>query len=761
MSINSPSHTQQSSSIIDFDAPKIKRYNHLRKVKNQVATVGISLGGISVIAAILLIFLYLMYEVVPMFAAADVEEINQYALVGDASETLYLAIEEQNELALRVAQSGQLSFINLEDGSVNTELQLPLPTGAEISSFAINSEESRLMAVGLSNGQVLLFKHNYRISYPDDGRVIAPRIDYPFGEEPLKLLDDGQAIEALAVRDEEEQLQIVVRNAGRLQGVTFIKEEDFLSEEMVLVPEAMSLPTLDDDTDAALTLGQLLIDIDQRFLFVQVSDKQLAVIDINQGHVQRIDLNGDIRAIEFLLGGLSLLIADETGDIGQWFMVRDALGQHQLTLIRTFTGDYPGEALTISSEQRRKGFVTASGDGQLGIYHSTAHRTVFQQALLDGQTQRMALSPRANRLLVLNTDNELQLLKIENEHPEVSWQSLWGEVWYESYQEPEYIWQSSSSSNDFEAKMSLMPLSFGTLKAAFYAMLLGAPLAICGAIYTAYFMTPMMRRKIKPLIELMEALPTVILGFLAGLWLAPFLEKNLVGVFSLFILLPPLVVLFAFAMSKLPQGIQNIVAEGWHGFILIPVLILIAAFCLGVSPMLEVMFFEGDMRQWLTHDLGISFDQRNAMVVGIAMGFAVIPTIFSIAEDAIFSVPKHLSYGSLALGATPWQTLVGVVLPTASPGIFSGLMIGLGRAVGETMIVLMATGNTPIMDANIFEGMRTLSANIAVEVPEAEVDSTHYRILFLAAFVLFSFTFVVNTIAEVVRQRLRKKYGSL
>ena len=88
-------------------------------------------------------------------------------------------------------------------------------------------------------------------------------------------------------------------------------------------------------------------------------------------------------------------------------------------------------------------------------------------------------------------------------------------------------------------------------------------------------------------------------------------------------------------------------------------------------------------------------------------------------------------------------------------------MIGLGRAVGETMIVLMATGNTPIMDANIFEGMRTLSANIAVEMPESEVGSSHYRVLFLAAFVLFVFTFIFNTVAEVVRQRLRNKYGSL
>ena len=146
---------------------------------------------------------------------------------------------------------------------------------------------------------------------------------------------------------------------------------------------------------------------------------------------------------------------------------------------------------------------------------------------------------------------------------------------------------------------------------------------------------------------------------------------------------------------------------------------------------------------------------------GVAMGFAVIPTIFSIAEDAVFGVPKSLSDGSLALGATRWQTMIRVILPTASPGIFSGLMIGLGRAVGETMIVLMATGNTPIMDWNLFEGMRTLAANIAVEMPESEVNSSHYRILFLAALTLFVFTFVVNTGAEVIRQRLREKYSSL
>lgn len=167
------------------------------------------------------------------------------------------------------------------------------------------------------------------------------------------------------------------------------------------------------------------------------------------------------------------------------------------------------------------------------------------------------------------------------------------------------------------------------------------------------------------------------------------------------------------------------------------------------------------MPNWLSNTLGIKYEQRNSLVVGIAMGFAVTPIIFSIAEDAIFSVPKALTSGSLALGATPWQTLVGVVLLTASPGIFSAVMIGLGRAVGETMIVLMATGNTAVMDFSMFSGFRTLSANIGVEMPEAGVGETHYRLLFLAALVLFAFTFVVNTAAEIVRQRLREKYQTI
>ena len=180
-----------------------------------------------------------------------------------------------------------------------------------------------------------------------------------------------------------------------------------------------------------------------------------------------------------------------------------------------------------------------------------------------------------------------------------------------------------------------------------------------------------------------------------------------------------------------------------------------------MGTLVESSVLMGDHRIWLKQVFEVTYDQRNALVVGLAMGFAIIPIIFTIAEDSLSNVPGHLKASSLALGATPWQTALKVILPTASPGIFSAIMIGFGRAVGETMIVLMATGNTPIMEWSIFNGFRALSANIAVELPEAPEGGTLFRILFLAAFLLFVMTFVINTIAEVVRLRMRKKYQGL
>jgi phosphate transport system permease protein len=139
----------------------------------------------------------------------------------------------------------------------------------------------------------------------------------------------------------------------------------------------------------------------------------------------------------------------------------------------------------------------------------------------------------------------------------------------------------------------------------------------------------------------------------------------------------------------------------------------------------------------------------------------VIPVVYTIAEDALSSIPASLRSAALGCGASPWQTAIRVVVPAAIPGIFSAVMIGLGRAVGETMIVLMATGGTAIIDGSIFNGFRTLSANIATELPEAPVGGTLFRVLFVAGLLLFAMTFVLNTVAEMVRLRFRKKFRGL
>jgi phosphate transport system permease protein len=152
-----------------------------------------------------------------------------------------------------------------------------------------------------------------------------------------------------------------------------------------------------------------------------------------------------------------------------------------------------------------------------------------------------------------------------------------------------------------------------------------------------------------------------------------------------------------------------------------------------------------------------TYVQRNALVVGFLIGFAVIPIMYTLADDALSAVPDHLRAGSLAAGATRWQTAVRVVVPTAMSGLFSAVMIGVGRVVGETMIVLMAAGNTPVLDLNLFNGFRTLSATIAVELPEAVQGGTLYRVLFVAALTLFAMTFVINTAAEIVRLRFRRR----
>jgi phosphate transport system permease protein len=737
-----------------------------RQLKNTLAQWLITLGGISVLFTLVLIFLYLLYVIQPIFESAKIEPVGQFE-ISTTAPTLATGVDELKEIAFQINQEGLINFYQLVKSPAHEK-------GTLVLSENLLSGEAKLVDVirsGVENkllldteGNVQLIAAKFFSNFDSGSREIIPSIAYPLGEAFIEVDENNGVFTELSFgMDEEKAVFVAFTQDNRLIKTSLIAEDDFTYDSAhEAIYQEIDFP--------AGHVNEILVTPDMALAFVR-SDDQIFVYDLTEEDTVELKATiipsleqsstkpHHVTSMALLSGSSSILIGNSAGKVTQWFEVATDNGR-QFKNIRSFDVSETEAVTKIYTEQFRKSFYTLTPSGEMGVFYTTSEADLWRGQLTTGKTSAFAISPRADGLVIVE-GNLLKVFSVENEHPEVTWSALWEEVWYEGYPEPDFIWQSTSGSDDFEGKFSLVPISFGTMKAAMYAMMFAVPIALSAAIYTAYFMTSGMRRKVKPTIELMEALPTVILGFLAGLWLAPIIENYLPAIAMLLVMLPLSVFLTAFAWHQLPKEMKNRIPETWAPIILVPVLLVAGGSAFLLSPYFETLFFGGDVRQYITNDLDIDFDQRNSLVVGLAMGFAVIPTIFSMAEDAIFSVPKHLTSGSLALGATQWQTLAKVVLLTASPGIFSAVMMGLGRAVGETMIVLMATGNTPILDWSIFQGMRTLAANIAVEMPESEVGSSHYRILFLAAFVLFVFTFIFNTFAELIRQRLREKYSSL
>jgi len=705
-------------------------------------------GGAAVIGAITLIFAYLLWVVGPIFVPGKIETATTMAVVD--REPVLVDVSENGEALMRLSQSGILEFYNAAArtpvAAYNLGLQIRQAQRVypEVDRYGIIDDRNRLTFV----------RTQYIVSFKDGQRALTPKLSFPFKNLPIDLSVNGRDVDAYDAYYADNEL-VIASASDRTLTIHRYKN----AEEGFRLPAPQTVNLNLNNTVTHVLLGPR-----SEWIYLIEAGGTVEVIGIQSlTRVQRLyrgrllNDNENLTAAGAILGRYSLVLADDAGHLRQWGILKNEQG-YRFEMLRQFELDEVTVRLLF--EPRRKGFAALSDTGTLTLLYPTSNRVIADLATDLRPHMPMSIDPRSKSLIAASNNALLTTFAFDNEHPELSIASLWAEVWYEGYEEPIYSWQSSSADNDFEPKFSLTPLAFGTLKAAFYALLFAVPIAIMGALYTAYFMSPAMRALVKPGIEIMAALPTVILGFIGGLWLAPIVEDNLSSVLSIFVFLPIGLLLFALLWSQLPDRVSK-PFNGWYGLLVTPLIVGLVALSFAYGPFLETEFFGGDSRAWFLSEWGLSYDQRNALIVGMVMGLAVIPTIFSIAEDAIYGVPDHLVHGSLALGATPWQTLVRVVLLTASPGIFSAVMIGMGRAVGETMIVLMATGNTPLMDFNIFEGMRTFAANIAVELPESEVNSSHYRILFLAALVLFILTFVFNTFAEVVRQRLRARYGSL
>ncbi|EHH1050590.1 ABC transporter permease subunit [Vibrio parahaemolyticus] len=720
-----------------------------RLIKDRLVRLAVTSGGVGVLAALILIFVYLAMVIIPLFSDAEIKP-NHATRTTQVGMPLAISVDDYSQLAFVLTQSGEIQYLSMDAPDKPAIYTQQLAT----NPVSFSQSAPGLGWYGLVDDQGLahIFKPEFNATLRENTRP--PEVVALSTDMNLTLTDAQDPVTQFVFSASTQTPTIVWQTrSGKVKArwqeksalgvapttIDFSFSAGFdAPQQMLLTPDGETLYLRDGSELIVLTKAA------QKFTVREV-------IDLTQG-----DKKHSVRTIDLLAGAYSLLVTHNDGRVSQWF---DTLQNDKRTLTHIRDFKLASELKYLLPDSHRKGFYSFYTNGTLQSHYTTSEKLVlFKRAYKEAPA--MAAMSNNERYLITWNDDSLKVAEVDNSYPEVSLSSLWQKVWYEGYPEPEFVWQSTSASDNFEAKFSLVPIAFGTIKAAMFAMLFSVPLAVLGAIYTAYFMSPRMRRVVKPSIELMEALPTVIIGFLAGLWFAPIVEDHLITVVVMLFVLPLSTMVMGGLWALIPQSLRNRLPNGWHALVLMPVILLLIGIGVWISPSIEQTFLGGDMRLFLTNH-GIGFDQRNSLVVGLAMGFAVIPTIFTIAEDAIFSVPKHLSDGSLALGATPWQTLIYVVLLTASPGIFSAIMMGLGRAVGETMIVLMATGNTPLMDWNILEGLRSLSATIAVELPESEVGSSHYRLLFLAALILFVFTFAVNALAELVRQRLRDKYRAL
>jgi phosphate transport system permease protein len=291
----------------------------------------------------------------------------------------------------------------------------------------------------------------------------------------------------------------------------------------------------------------------------------------------------------------------------------------------------------------------------------------------DPETIELLLEVKAEEMQTIPDDPDIGVNT-------VSWRYLVFPHQWTGYDKPEYIWQPVSQIH----KYNLVPLFIGSLKATLVALLFAVPFSLGAAIYVSQLAAPRTRELLKPVIEMLAGIPSVVLGFFALIVMASFLQ----GVF----------------------GYQS---------------------------------------------------RLNALVAGLALGIAIIPVVFSIAEDALTSVPRSYTQAALALGSSKWQAAWRVVLPAAIPGVFAAVVLGFGRAIGETMIVLMASGNASILSWDPLDSVRTVTATIAAELAETVFGGHHYRMLFLLGTLLFAVTFVANLVADVVIHRLKKRLEGL
>lgn len=716
----------------------------------------IKIGGVLVIVAVVWILIMISQVALPLFypPKASISSSSGLPPVLQQIKVVASGVDDSRQLFFVLDDAGTFHFIEAASGKLQEELKVPaVPTGAH-----------RIVSVELLGKSVynLLWENGAISSLTlgfSPGATVSPTLS-----EKDELAFDGHGPVVLSFAralEDKGAIRVDLLANGRFTILQRLSETDLLGNKSTKT----STGEISDRLPGTVTTA--ILDHKGHYLYAGTDNGWLLRWDLSEpGSPRLIDTiaatgGTAVTALNLVLGDFSLAVGDADGGYATWFPVTAAGSGEDKRLTRIHPlPKQQGSVQTIIASQRNKSLLSLDKSGTIRIDHTTSERTLIALPKSASAVRQVSLSPQGTALTVLENSGKFTVWRLDIPHPEISIGTLFGKVWYEGYDKPEYAWQSSAANDDFEPKMSLVPLLFGTIKATSFAMLFAVPLALFGALYTSQFMAPAIKSRIKPAVEIMAAIPSVVIGFMAALWLAPMVDQSILTLFLTILIVPLLLYATMLLWSMVRQSSPlECFFHGREFIVLIPLVLLGIYLSWLLAGRVEIALFDGDFKQWFFATLGVRYEQRNSMIIAIALGFAVIPIIFTIAEDALSNIPRNLTAASLALGASRWQTAWRVILPSALPGVFSAVMIGFGRAIGETMIVLMATGNTPIMSWSMFNGLRSLSANIAVEIPEAPLDGSLYRVLFLSAVLLFIFTFIINTVAEALRQRFRKKYG--
>jgi phosphate transport system permease protein len=745
--------------------------------KDGVATVVIRTGGLLVILVVLAIVVNIGVEALPLFAQAKEGSVVRSAA---SPSPLLAGSDPRRELVWVLGADGRISF----DETALHDLEI---VGSSAGALVAADQEIHGFISAIdADGTAVVGRLRFSDSWAGDQRTTGAQ--WRQAAEPVSF-GVGDWVGVTANVDDDRNVMLV---AWDREGRLGLRWWDADEEAWTILEPPASVADSTATVAAAYGLDSLVV--------VDTSGElrvfHLPVLD----EVEVVGADAPTAAARFLIGGGSLVTAGRDGSVGVLLEIPrvevqnsgpktlrvggvsigpgeatllpdDEIGQRlasrgDVTLesapsrwqrVRELDG-VPGTPTVITPEHRRRGFAIGTADGTVALYYSTSGRRLLLDRWAAHPVTALTIDPKDDGAVAV-AGGDVFRRWISNPHPEISLRTLFLPVWYEGYAAPRWVWQSTGGSDAFEPKLSLWPLIFGTLKATLYAMLFSVPLALLAAVYVSQLAPTWLQTVVKPTIELMAAVPSVVVGFLAALWLAPRLESALVAVTLAAIGLPLAVVISLAAWRVVPARLRRRLPDGGELLVLLAAGAAVVAAGAALAGPIEARFFSGDFQRYLFTEWGLRYDQRNAVVVGLGLGFAVIPVIFTIAEDACSAVPRALVNASRALGATRWQTAVRLVVPAASPGLFAAVMLGLGRAVGETMIVLMAAGNTPVLDLSLFNGMRTMSAAIAVEIPEAPVGDTLFRVLFLTGILLFAFTMVLTTAADLVGSYLRKRYA--